>query len=303
MPEFAYTVVTDGVDPGAIGAGKIWQDISSEPPTVQVRNQGDTGWDAVGGVGTAWGEANTAMFSSDGNPTGVVTPNGVGDICVDTGTPALWQATGTSSADWEEIGAGGLTTWGLFGDAVKHGEGSPIGEVSPDSAGEVYLSDTPAQLWQANGTGPNDWQQISAFGPNFENVTGSQVTIANADNGNLTWDNVSQGAVLLDRTVPDTPTFITAGIYSVTVYTQIAGTPTPGGSYRAFLIVDPDGLDMTVEATAPTPQASGDANPQVALSVVAYFAAGAAIQVQIHNYDGVQSNDYSLGQAIIQQVG
>jgi len=57
--------------------------------------------DAGGGGGLA--PAN--LFGS-GDPTGVVTPNGIGQFYTDTSTPpiyALWQATGVADTDWIQI--------------------------------------------------------------------------------------------------------------------------------------------------------------------------------------------------------
>ena len=51
-----------------------------------------------------WGQESTAKFSYAGDPTGNVTPSAEGDLCVDTATPALYQATGTTSADWQQVG-------------------------------------------------------------------------------------------------------------------------------------------------------------------------------------------------------
>ena len=47
---------------------------------------------ASGGAASQWGEATTAKFIYDGNPNGFVTAEAAGDVCVDTVTPALWQA-------------------------------------------------------------------------------------------------------------------------------------------------------------------------------------------------------------------
>lgn len=56
---------------------------------------------------TDWGQAATAHFHGSGSPVGVVTPGGIGDLYVDDTTPALWQATGLTSADWSQVGGGG----------------------------------------------------------------------------------------------------------------------------------------------------------------------------------------------------
>src|SRR4051812_47021321 len=38
----------DTVDPGAVGAGKLWIDTSGTTPTIKKRNAGDTDWDDLG---------------------------------------------------------------------------------------------------------------------------------------------------------------------------------------------------------------------------------------------------------------
>lgn len=65
-----------------------------------------------GGAG-AWGEAATAQFTGSGSPVGVVTPNGEGDLYVDSDTPALWQATGATNTDWALSGGGSLPQVGV----------------------------------------------------------------------------------------------------------------------------------------------------------------------------------------------
>ena len=53
------------------------------------------------------GGRTTQLYVNDASPVGAITPQTVGDICIDTNTPALWQATGTANTDWQEIGGGG----------------------------------------------------------------------------------------------------------------------------------------------------------------------------------------------------
>ena len=59
--------------------------------------------------GGAWGQAATAAYVGSGSPVGVVTPSGEGDLYVDNTTPALWQATGDTDSDWQEVGSGGAS--------------------------------------------------------------------------------------------------------------------------------------------------------------------------------------------------
>lgn len=62
------------------------------------------GFDQGASVGiTAWGAANTAQYSHAGDPNGVVVATAEGDLCVDTTTPALYQALGAGTA-WQLVG-------------------------------------------------------------------------------------------------------------------------------------------------------------------------------------------------------
>ena len=47
--------------------------------------------------------AGVNFYVNAGTPVSAVTPNAVGDMCIDTGTPGLWQATGTGNTDWQEF--------------------------------------------------------------------------------------------------------------------------------------------------------------------------------------------------------
>lgn len=51
----------------------------------------------------SWGLVPDAALHGSGSPAGVVTPAEIGDLYVDDGNARLWQATGATNADWEEI--------------------------------------------------------------------------------------------------------------------------------------------------------------------------------------------------------
>lgn len=96
-----------------------------------------------------WGQVSGAKYTYAGDPNGHVTPDAEGDLCIDTATPALYQATGTEDTDWEVIGAASLPSWFL----VSSGNGShgkPLGAVTPptDSIPYLYWDDTDGTgLW------------------------------------------------------------------------------------------------------------------------------------------------------------
>lgn len=93
-----------------------------------------------GGGLSDWGQAATAHFHGTGSPVGVVTPGGVGDLYVDDTTPALWQATGLTSADWTQVGGGGSQPGALASQDVLFTETAGAGTYTatvPVTAGTV----------------------------------------------------------------------------------------------------------------------------------------------------------------------
>lgn len=80
-----------------------------------------------GGGLTAWGEADNAEFHGDGSPVDTVTPSAEGDLYIDEATPGVWQASGATSADWEQLGGGDIayTRWN-GGSSQSADPGSPV---------------------------------------------------------------------------------------------------------------------------------------------------------------------------------
>lgn len=68
-----------------------------------VRPDQTSGGGGGGGI-ASWGLATQATFSGLGSPSGVVTPNAVGDLYVDKATPGLYQANGLTNTSWQLIG-------------------------------------------------------------------------------------------------------------------------------------------------------------------------------------------------------
>jgi hypothetical protein len=60
LHEFAHYVASS--DPGAVGAGKYWLDISVEPYALKRRNDSDTDWIDVGGGGSGGGAPTNAKY-------------------------------------------------------------------------------------------------------------------------------------------------------------------------------------------------------------------------------------------------
>lgn len=62
---FRYTIISP-INPGAIGAGAIWIDPSTEPPTISVRNMTNDGWDIVGALAPTPTLAQVLTAGNDG---------------------------------------------------------------------------------------------------------------------------------------------------------------------------------------------------------------------------------------------
>lgn len=77
-------------------------------------------------------------------------------------TTAFYVYDGTT---WQPIGGGGgggIASWGQVSTSQYSGSGSPVGAVTPDAEGDLYLDTTTPAVWQATGTGDTDWQNISS---------------------------------------------------------------------------------------------------------------------------------------------
>lgn len=49
------------------------------------------------------GGGGSSNLTGVGSPVGVVTPDAVGQFYTETGGPILWQATGVTAADWQQL--------------------------------------------------------------------------------------------------------------------------------------------------------------------------------------------------------
>lgn len=120
------------------------------------------------------------IFVIGENPNGVVTAINVGDFCIDTGTPALWQATATGTDNWVEAG-GGLPSW------FQTGAGSPItNDDSATAIGNLFFDTSGSGLYVAWGTSPAQWSAIGAIGSGYGglSVVNSGVDFRLADPSN-----------------------------------------------------------------------------------------------------------------------
>ena len=60
-----------------------------------------------GNVVPASGSFSSSFYSYGGNPNGNITAANKGDFCIDTSTPAIWQATAMGNTSWITANAGG----------------------------------------------------------------------------------------------------------------------------------------------------------------------------------------------------
>jgi hypothetical protein len=131
--------------------------------------------------------------------------------------------------------------------------------------------------------------------------TGNAVTVANGANAYLTLNTKNSGTALLNISVPDTPTVVTAGVYAVTVEFQPQDVLTTGGHYNAHLGLDAGGDNPDVQVDSPVSTAASNA-PQVCIAVTYYLPAGSEIAVRLWNYDGTASVPYAIGAFVIQRI-
>lgn len=140
-------VLTDVSTLGAgSGNGLLWTSNGTDGDqelTLQLGASGAWGWDFANSgitsfpgpiiVDSSVNGGSAALISYAGNPSGVVTAGATGDICFDTSTPAVWQATASGSGNWVNITGGG--GGGSFPNFT--GSGSPDG-VQAASIGQWY---------------------------------------------------------------------------------------------------------------------------------------------------------------------
>lgn len=104
---------------------------------------------------------SSTIFASTGNPGGSVFAGQAGDICIDSGTPALWQSTGSGTSSWVNVAGGGAS----FPDFT--GDGSPEGVVT-GAPGQWYQDTSPTNsnglYVQANtSSADTGWMQVGGY--------------------------------------------------------------------------------------------------------------------------------------------
>lgn len=231
---------------------------------------GDPGtWTPISG-GAQWGQVSTAKYSYAGDPSGHVTPDAEGDLCVDTATPALYQATGTGDTDWQLV-AGGLPAW------FQTGAGAPTAVV-PNTVGGLYFDTTGVNgLYSAYGASEGDWLQLgfgagatsgltfSGDGSAFLIALGTALAVLSSGDES-TFFMVQNGLATLSSSGEMVNLFVSAGTPNGTVEPTAVGdvcfdTTTPA-IWQASGVSDTDwvqlgggggGNDQLIGQTAPIP--------------------------------------------------
>lgn len=112
------------------------------------------------------GGGNTSLFYNSGNPNGVVSALSVGDVCFDSLTPGIWQASATGYSSWVQLGSGGS---GLPANFLT-GAGDPNTANVAGTDGYFYIDTSPSHtgmwVWVDSG-GTQDWMPMFSNGNNI----------------------------------------------------------------------------------------------------------------------------------------
>lgn len=85
-------------------------------------------------------------------PNGIVTPDFIGQLFVETATPTFWIAEGLANTDWVQIAAGVAPS-----EAIVTGIVSPVGAVVPAFIGQRYIDTALGVVWVAYGLLNTNW--------------------------------------------------------------------------------------------------------------------------------------------------
>lgn len=119
----------------------------------------------------------------------------------------------------------------------------------------------------------------------------------------LTFDNLADGADLLDISAPDAPFFKTQGTYCLAVNVEADEDLTVGAVYNASIVFDVGAQTFSPDFTSPNATA-GQRAPGIFFSVTAFFPlalSGHGFQVKVTNHDSVD-HPFIIGNALIQRI-
>ena len=134
------------------------------------------------------GHGPASLFVYPGNPNTHVSASAKGDLCIDTTTPAMWQASASGTAGWVVVGGGGGVTQLLAGTGISlspsggtgivtvsatggtgsfptfTGTGTPNAVVTPIAIGDSYQDTTTGAIYLANALTSADWVTVGGNG-------------------------------------------------------------------------------------------------------------------------------------------
>lgn len=107
------------------------------------------------------GGACSAQEGEDA-PLGSFTPDFIGQLYHETGDDTYWRSTGLTPGDWVEISSAPV----VCGDIQL--SGSPVGVVTPEFLGQLYVDTDGPTYWFSTGATDADWQEIGGVCMNLE---------------------------------------------------------------------------------------------------------------------------------------
>ena len=132
------------------------------------------------------GHGPASLFVYPGNPNTHVSASAKGDLCIDTTTPAMWQASASGTAGWVVVGGGvtqllagtgislspsggtGIVTVSATGGTGSFptftGTGTPNAVVTPIAIGDSYQDTTTGAIYLANALTSADWVTVGGNG-------------------------------------------------------------------------------------------------------------------------------------------
>lgn len=126
---------------------------------------------------------------------------------------------------------------------------------------------------------------------------GSNANIANGAQGALPWSNRDDGTELFDRTTPESPAALAAGVYIVTV-NVLATALTAAGSYQVSLGLDTIGVGIEVDADTGT-SVNGNGIPTLTVSCAYYIPLNGLVEVKVTNFDGAAARNFRIAEATV----
>lgn len=196
--------------------------------------------------------------------------------------------------------AGGA--WGQTSTSKYSGSGSPVGVVTPDAEGDLYVDDTTPALWQATGVANTDWQQVGGgtspqiSRASFADLTGVVVSATSFTQLPFVLKGSGHQDDIVNLTDPLNPAVRAAGLYTVTINYQLTSGSIVGKRCFMELDLDANGDDAVASSYFST-DAGGLGNAQGSLALAYFIPAGGVIQAAVEPDTGA-GGTYSIEASI-----